>query len=145
MRRLHKCYIKRSGLLCLLAVMCLLLSGCHSTKLADGFDKQIIKETGEEIINDVQLRGAKAVLTERMREDFAEDFDMENMEDMLIELTAGKGGFIAYTEETVVGRHYDETDEDFGVVLITASYEKGEINYTLTFDLDMNLVGFYPN
>ena len=38
----------------------------------------------------------------------------------------------------------DDTDEDFAVILVTATYEDGEVNYTLTFDKDMNLVGFYP-
>lgn len=128
--------------LCIL--LCVQLAGCHSTELAKGFDEDTIIKTAQEIINDVQLNGAEMVLKERLREGMMTDEQISEMDELVKDLTTGKGGFVAYTQKTVVGRHHDELDEDLGVILVTASYEKGEINYTLTFDKDMKLVGFYP-
>lgn len=129
--------------LCVLLLAMLQLAGCGSTKLAEGFDEEVIKETAEEIINQIQLRGAKEVLTERMREDFVGNIDLDTMEETVKDLDKASGNFISYTEETVVGKYHPEAKEDFGVVLVTAAYDDGEINYTITFDKDMNVVGFY--
>lgn len=120
-------------------------TGCNSTKLADGYDKKKIESASIEIIESVQLKGAKEVLSERMRDDFVDNIDLDEMDASVKSSVSSLGGFLTYTQKTVIGRHYDDTDEDFAVALITASYENGEISYTLTFDKDMNLVGFYPN
>lgn len=132
-------------IICLLTVLFLSmqLAACNSTELAEGFDEDVIKETAEEIINDVQLNGAKQVLMERMREDYVDNIDLDTMENTVVNLMKGKGDFIAYSRETVIGRYHEEAKEDFGVILVTATFEKGEINYTITFDKEMKVVGFY--
>lgn len=134
---------RRSMAVTLMLVLCVVLSGCNSTKLADGFDEDTIIETAEEIINEVQMNGAKQVLAERMREDFLENIDLDTMENTVVNLTKGKGNFLTYGEESVIGRYHEEAKEDFGVILVTAKYEKGEINYTISFDKNMKVVGFY--
>ena len=126
-----------------ITVMSVQLVGCYDTELAEGFDEKTIKQTAEEIINEVQMNGAKQVLEERMREDFKKNMDLDTMQNTVINLTKGKGGFLAYSRESVIGRYHEEAKEDFGVILVTATYEKGEIVYTITFDKDMNVVGFY--
>lgn len=122
----------------------LALTGCASTKLADGYDEKTIKETAEEIINEVQLKGAKETLSKRVREDFVDGIDLDAMDSSVKAYVSDLGQFLSYSRETVIGKKYEETDEDFAVILVTATYEKGEVNYTLTFDKDMTLVGFYP-
>lgn len=124
-------------------VVCTMMSGCYSTDLAEGFDEDTIIETAEEIINEIQMNGAKKVLTERMREDYVGNIDLDVMENTVIGLTEGKGDFLTYGKESVVGRYHDEAKEDFGVIYVTVKYENGEINYTITFDKDMKVVGFY--
>ena len=127
----------------LVFVMCGALSGCYSTDLAEGFDEDTIIETAEEVINEVQMNGAKEVLTKRMREDFLGNIDLDAMENTVMSLTKEKGAFLTYGKKSVVGRYHDEAKEDFGVIYVTVKYEKGEINYTITFDKDMKVVGFY--
>lgn len=140
---------KKHGIQRTVAALLLLLAlafctGCSSTELAEGYDEKLIETTALEIINDVQVRGAKVVLEERMREDFIGNIDLDEMDGSCKSYVSALGNFLAYTQKTVVGKHYDETDEDFAVILVTATYEEGEVNYTLTFDKDMKLVGFYP-
>lgn len=136
---------KTGRLLCMMLVLTFVfqLYGCQSTKLAEGYDEAVIKETAEEIINDVQMNGAKKVLSERMREDHLEDMDLEVMENTVIGLMKGKGNFMVYSRETVIGKEHPEDKEDYAVILVTATFEKGEVNYTITFDKDMKVVGFY--
>lgn len=136
----------RKRLVIVLAVvltMCIQLTGCYDTELAEGFDEKEIKAQAEELLNEMQMNGVKQVLEERMRDDFKENMDMDTMQNTVTNLTKGKGGFLAYSEESVIGRYHEEAKEDFGVILVTATYEKGEVVYTITFDKDMNVVGFY--
>lgn len=151
MRELNECrgnagkiHIHRRSLMVLLVLaICGMLSGCYSTDLAEGFDEDTIIETAEEIINEIQMNGAKKVLTERMREDYVGNIDLDAMENTVIGLTEGKGNFLTYGKKSVVGRYHEEAKEDFGVIYVTVKYENGEINYTITFDKDMKVVGFY--
>ncbi len=134
-------------ILCLMAAVCLTfsLTACNNTELAEGFDKEVIKETAEEVLNEVQLNGARQTLTERMREDMIDNIDLDTMENTVVNLAKGKGDFMMYSRKTVIGRYHDELEEDLGIIYVTATYEKGEINYTITFDKDMKVVGFYAN
>lgn len=134
---------KTLPILCLILVIASLLAGCGDTKLAEGYDKDKIKQTAEEVITEVQLEGAKKVLEERMREDFVDNIDLDTMENTVKDLTSGLGSFIAFSQQTVIGQPHDETKEDLAVILVTVTYEKGEVNYTITFDKELNIVGFY--
>lgn len=136
--------LKRLSILAVLCCVLMAIGGCGSTKLADCYDKREIEERALEIINDVQVRGAKVVLEELMREDFIGNIDLDEMDGSCKTYTRSLGNFLTYSQKTVIGKHYDDTDEDFAVILVTATYEDGEVNYTLTFDKDMKLVGFYP-
>lgn len=138
-------YLSVRKILCLIMLSCMILqlTSCASTRLAEGYDEEVIKETAEAVINEVQLNGAKQVLTERMREDCLENIELDDMEYTVIDLARGKGAFLMYSQESVIGRYHEDYQEDFAVCLVTATYEKGEIVYTITFDKDMKVVGFY--
>lgn len=135
--------IKKITFLCLAVVLLCCFSGCSSTKLADCYDKKTVEQTAIDIINDVQVRGAKTVLEENMRDDFIGNIDLDEMDGACKSYVSAAGNFLSYTQKSVVGKHYDDTNEDFAIALITATYEDGEVVYTLTFDKDMKLVGFY--
>lgn len=48
-----------------LFLLAFVFTGCKSTKLADCYDEQNVKDTAIDIINDVQVRGAKRFLKRR--------------------------------------------------------------------------------
>ncbi len=125
-------------------LLCLsMLSGCGN-KLAEGYDEQTIKDTAEQIITDIHVKGVTEVLTPLMREDYLKKYPMENMEEQVLELLVGVGNFMAYGQESVIGKESPDIEgEQLAVILVTALYEKGEINYTLTFDKDMKVLSFY--
>lgn len=126
------------GILCML-----LLAGCGNTKLAEGYDEQTIIDTAHSIIEEVHVAAFDDVLNKYMREDYLENYPMDNMVQQVLELRTGIGNFISFTKDSVIGQESPEGDEEFAVILVTATYDKGEINYTLTFDKDMKLVSFY--
>lgn len=130
------------GVIC---VFCFLLGGCSSGKLAEEFSEETLENTAKEIINEALVQGAEATIKNHMREDFLEDFPVEEMQDNLLSLQSGKGEFLYFKKISIRGEKSpkEDSDEDLAVVLTTVDFEKGEILFYLTFDTDMNLVSFY--
>lgn len=139
-----KGYKKLLGFFAVCAV-CFMFSGCTSGKLAEEFSKETLENTSKEIINESLVQGAGATIEKHMREDFLEDFPVEDMQDNLLSLQSGKGEFLYFKKISMRGEKSpkEDSDEDFAIVLVTVSFEKGDILYYLTFDTDMNLVSFY--
>ena len=140
----EKGYKKLLGFFAVCA-LCFLFSGCTSGKLAEEFSKETLENTAKDIISEALVQGAETTIKNHMREDFLEDFPVEDMQDNLLSLQSGKGEFLYFKKISMRGEKSpkEDSDEDFAVVLVTVEFEKGEILFYLTFDTDMNLVSFY--
>lgn len=130
--------------ICLIMVV-VFSTGCFGrTELHESFNEEEMITLAETVINEVHVNGVEAVINERMREDYREKYPLDDMKDDFESLRVGLGTFIDYTEVTVIGKDSpDERKEPFAIVGVTATYEKGELIFMLTFDTDKNLVGFY--
>lgn len=142
--RYGKGYKKLLGF-CSVFVFCVLLSGCTSGKLAEEFSKETLESTSKDIINEALVQGAGETIKSHMREDFLKDFPVEDLQDNLLSLQSGKGEFLYFKKISMRGEKSpkEDSDEDFAIVLVTVSFEKGDILFYLTYDTDMNLVSFY--
>lgn len=131
-------------LICMLMVVVFATACFGKTELHENFKEEDMIALAETVINEVHVNGVEAVIDERMRDDYKETYPVEDMKEDFESLRTGLGAFIDYTETTVVGKNSpDEKAEPFCVVCITGTYEKGELVFFLTFDIDMNLVGFF--
>ena len=130
--------------ICLILVVVMSVGCFGRTELDESFSETEIIELAETVLNEVHVNGVELVLNERMREDYKETYPLEEMQDDFESLRTGLGAFVDYTDTTVIGKNSpDEKNEPFAVVGITATYEKGELVFMLTFDTDKNVVGFY--
>lgn len=130
--------------ICMIMVV-VLSTGCFGkTELHESFNEEEMITLAETVINEVHVNGVETVINDRMRDDYREIYPLEEMKGDFEALRVGLGSFIDYTEVTVIGKDSpDEKKEPFAVVGITATYEKGELIFMLTFDTDKSLVGFY--
>lgn len=53
------------------------------------------------------------------------------------------GNFNSFGSETVTGIINIKTNQEFALVIITGKYKKQDVQYTITFDTDMKMEGFY--
>lgn len=129
----------------MLIVLCFVFQGCSSGKLADEFSEETLENTAKDIISESLVQGVAATVDEHMRSDFLEDFPKEEIQDNLLSLQSGKGDFMFFQRVTIRGEKSpkENSEEDLAIVLVTATFEKGEILFYLTFDTEMNLVSFY--
>lgn len=143
-KRYGEGYKKLLGL-CAICAVCFLFGGCTSGELAEEFSEETLENTAKDLINEALVQGAAATVENHMREDFLEDFPVEDMQDNLLSLQSGKGEFLYFKKISIRGEKSpkEDSEEDLAVVLVTADFEKGEILFYLTFDVDMNLVSFY--
>ena len=137
-------YKKLLGVFAVFA-LCFLFSGCTSGKLAEEFSEKTLENTSKDIINEALVQGAGETIKKHMREDFLQDFPVEELQDNLLSLQSGKGEFLYFKKISMRGEESpkEDSDEDFAVVLVTVSFEKGDILFYLTYDTEMHLVSFY--
>lgn len=138
----YKSFIKITFILLMVVVFATACFG--KTALDESFNEEDMISLTETVINEVHVNGVEAVINDRMRADYKETYPIDEMAEDFESLRTGLGSFVGYTATTVVGKNSpDEKEEPFCVVGMTATYEKGELVFMLTFDTDKNLVGFY--
>ncbi len=134
---------KKLSVVCVALLCMAFFTGCVNTQLAEGYDKDEILDKCETVIDEAIVNGLSSAMDKYMREDYRKDYPAGEMNETLVSLINGKGNFMAYSQKSVIGKPSPDTGEDFAVALITATYEKGEIIYTITLDKDLKVVGFY--
>lgn len=121
------------------------LTGCFGKlKLDDYFNEDEMLELAYTVINEVHVNGVESVIKSRMRSDYLESYPMDEMVEDFENLRVGLGTFMDYTQTTIIAKESpDDKKEALAVAAVTATYEKGELIFMLSFDTDKNLVGFY--
>ena len=123
-----------TGLVCLLA-------GCGSTKLADVFEEEQVKETAQAVVDNLiagEYEADIAMMSQAMQEALSAETLAANMEMM----NAKTGAFKEYKSMAVVGQKNSQ-GEDMAVAVIVVAFEKGSVTYTVSFNTDMEIEGLW--
>lgn len=112
-----------------------------STKLPDGMDKDEIEAKSKEIIfilNKKDTEGFIRLAGERLKKDIND----QSMSDIYRRVDAA-GQFDKIQNTKTRGDKDDDTKEDYAVATVRVIYENEMPFYTLTFNKDLELVGFH--
>lgn len=130
--------------ICMAMVMILAafwLTGCSSTKLADGFDEATVKETVQKAVDHL-IAGEYEECMEMMSQEMQEALTEEALAAAAGDVMAAAGEFQEYKSIAVVGQK-DQSGADCAVAVAVASFENNKITYTVSFNVDMEIIGFY--
>ena len=130
--------------ICMAMVMILAafwLTGCSSTKLADGFDEATVKETVQKAVDHL-IAGEYEECMEMMSQEMQEALTEEALAAAAGDVMAAAGEFQEYKSIAVVGQK-DQSGADCAVAFAVASFENNKITYTVSFNVDMEIIGFY--
>lgn len=135
--------IKRGNIVIglLLGVM-VLLAGCSSTKLSKAFDEQTVKDTAKEIVADSSKGDYESIwkmFSKEMQDALSADALTKNVQTNF----ANPGVFKKIKDIAVVGQKDKKTNTDQAVAVVVAEYENQNIAYTISFNTDMKVIGFY--
>lgn len=134
---------KKLTLVCLVLLLLsglMLLSACH--ELAEGFDEDVMFETGSRVIELCNDRDYEAVIAmfdlellgEASGEDLAEQFD-PILDDL--------GQFQEFKTYASAGSQDGNSGMELGIIAIRCAYENGKGLYTITMTEDYKLVGLF--
>lgn len=118
----------------------LLFVGCSS--IPDGYDQATLESKTQEVIDLMENYQVEKVI-ERLRADIQA---MITSEELLINLEAKYdqvGASNAEVKFTIGDTQDPQTDEIYAVVIAQVEHENGTSTYTLSFNLDYELVGLY--
>lgn len=118
----------------------LILAGCSSIPV--GYDQATLELKAQEVIDLMESYQVKKVI-ERLRDDIQA---MITSEELLINLEAKYdqvGASHSEIKYTIGDTQDPQTDETYALVIAQVEHENGTSTYTLSFNLDYELVGLY--
>lgn len=130
------------SILLTLVLIFTLFAGCSSPKLSDKFDEDNIKTTAENSIKLLNEGDYEKFCTDLPREDLKTSFTVDVMKNAIAQVMPNAGAFVEFSSESVVGQK-DKDGNESAVAVIVAKYENQKVTYTISFDEEMKLIGFY--
>jgi PBP1b-binding outer membrane lipoprotein LpoB len=119
----------------LIVISIVLLGGCGAKKLSDNYSEDKLKAAAEAVIN--SLNNEKYDEIEAM---ISEDLKKQLTADKIKEVWNSLKSRGKYES---ISKIIFQEKKDYVVVVTVAKYEKGNIQFTLSFNKDMKLVGIY--
>lgn len=130
-------------MVCML-VLAALLTGCaQSHSLSEKFDETLVKEEAENVIKALNNGEVDSLVEEKWNATMKSAIDAEGVKDQIIPIIEELGEFEDFDKEAVTGAKDPDTEQEFAVAVIKAKYEKRKAQFTISFDEDMKVGGFY--
>lgn len=126
--------------ICLLLAMTV-FTGC-SKKISDAFDEAAVTEAAQGVVG---LMNAEdyAAITGMVREDLREALSEDVLASAAEQILSGAGAFDSFGKTAVAGDNDKTTGEEYAIAVVQAKHLEKTITYTIAFDVDMQIVGFY--
>ena len=132
----------RKGIIMVLAMAAALsLIGCSGTKLSGDFDEEKVKAAAQEAIDHLvagEYEACVSLMDEEMQAAISAEVLAANMEAM----NEQKGAFQEYKSSSVVGQK-DKDGAECAVAVIVAAFEKGTATFTMSYNKEMEMIGFW--
>lgn len=140
MKENAKRIVNRSFAAILAAALLLTLAACSGTKLPDGFDEKTVKETATKFL-DYLTAGEYDSGMDMMSEVMTAALSKEDLTAIMEDLDRQVGAFKEYKSIAVVGQ--TSQGVEYATAVVVASYEKRNVTYTVVFNTNMEIDGFY--
>jgi hypothetical protein len=121
-------------------VILVLLSACSS--IPKGFDEIRLKEEAQKVIEHLEDLDASWAI-DKMRDDLEVLLKEDELKDILNTKYQAVKTVKPGLKFTISDVKDPNTDEVYALVIVERNYESGKGTYTLSFDLNYDLVGLY--
>ncbi len=134
--------MKKIYLLTVMFVIALFVTGCGSAALAEGFNEEEVISSAKAVV-DLVNSGDYQGVNDIVRSDLKEGLSVDVFNNAVKPLVDEAGSFVEYSQVVAVGDVDKDTKEDYAVAVLNCKYEKKKLTYTISFNKDMEIVGFY--
>ena len=119
-----------------------LIAGCSTPKLSEKFDEKNVKSSAENAIKLLNDGEYEKFCTDLPREDLKAVFTVDVLKNAVAQVMPNAGAFVEFSSESIIGQK-DKDGNESAVAVIVAKYENKKVTYTISFDENMKLIGFY--
>lgn len=128
--------MKKLKLFLMVALGCVMLVGCSSNKLSEDFNEEELKSTTEDVI-EMLCNGEYDKIKEMSGKELIDAGVTDKIKEAWEPMAKDLGKFDSYDKEAVVG------NGDQATVVIISKFENGNVKFTISYNKDMKLTGFY--
>ena len=133
-----------TGIILLAVLLAEVLTACAgSRKLSDKFDEAEVKAAAEEVIEILNEGDVDTLVDEKWNTVMKSMVGKELLKDEVLPIVEELGAFEAFDKEAVTGNTDQDTDQEYAVAVIKVQYEKRKAQFTISFDEDMKVGGFF--
>lgn len=122
-------------ILCLFLLV-LGLVGCSNSALSDDYDEATLKSSAQKVVQELNA-GNYQEIVDLVQPDLQEQLSAEVIEQAWTSLEGKLGTFDSISTYIVSQKG------EYAVVVVLAKYEKATLQLTLSYNVDMELVGLY--
>lgn len=138
---------KKTGIVLLLTcALTAMLTACNfgvqDDPLPEGYDAGAIKAEARKLIEYINEDDWEAFCSVPMTDEMKETMTVGSMEKILNQYIGDRGAFVKNKSMVVIGAK-DSDGNDYAAAVAVVKYENQSVTYTITYDRDLNLVGFY--
>lgn len=126
----------------LLTLTLVLFVGCSTATLSDKFDEVSVKEAAQNSIKLLNEGEFEKFCTDLPREDLKSVLTVDVMKNAIAQVMPNAGAFVEFSNESIISQK-DKAGNENAVAVIVAKYENQKVTYTISFDEEMKLTGFY--
>ena len=102
-----------------------------------------MKAAAREVIEILNDKDVDTLVDEKWNAVMKSMVSKEIMDGQILPIVEELGAFEEFDKEAVTGSRDKETEQEFAVAVVMVKYEKRKAKYTITFDEDMKVGGFY--
>ncbi|WP_160685441.1 DUF3887 domain-containing protein [Clostridium sp. C2-6-12] len=117
-------------------ILCMMFTGCGATKLSDAFSEDKLKTSVETVIDNLNNEKYDEVIATGSQ-DLKSKLTAEKLKESWEMMKNKLGKFESINKEAFVGK------DDSAVVIVNAKYEKGNVQFTISYNDKMEMIGIY--
>ena len=124
------------------AIMLMLPAAGCASRLSANFDEREVQEKAEEIAElsrTGKIGEAYGMLSEMMKAQITEDQIRAGIEGTIEPL----GDFEKISGTNISGQKDKDTGTEYALAIVMAQFSGGRAQFTISFDTEMNCIGFY--
>lgn len=134
----------RVGYISGIIMAAVMLAGCAgSQKLSDKFNEEEVKEAAREVIEILNDQDVDTLVDEKWNSTMKSMAGKEMVTEQILPIIEELGAFEEFDKEAVTGSKDKDTEQEFAVAVVKVKYEKRKAQFTISFDEDMKVGGFY--
>lgn len=126
----------------LLIISLILLVGCSSNNIPEGFDEETLNQKAESIVSLLNNSQLDEVYT-MFRSDIQTMVSVEELDKIISDKLEVIGSFKEISQIAITDTKDPSTSELYAVVIIVSEHEEGKSTYTISFNKTLEIVGFY--